>query len=241
MIRIGSVELGALPRVAVALSDRDVRDDAKRVAPLIDVFELRIDRFTRHEPEYVAQVTSVARGSGVPLLATVRSANEGGEAELSEAERLRLLQVVAPWVDALDIELSAPICGDVVALARQHSKPIIVSRHDFESTPAKDVLLNAVAAGQELGADIIKLATTVTAPADLATLLDVLRTSPGQLIVIGMGVDGLASRVFFPLLGSLLTWGFLNTVGAPGQLPIAQLVEELCRYAPAFARRHGRS
>ena len=241
MIRIGTVELGAIPRVAVALTDRDVRDDAKRVAALVDVFELRIDRFTRHEPEHVAQVISVARGSGVPLLATVRSAAEGGEAELTEGERLKLLQVVAPWVDALDIELSASIRDDVIALAHQHGKPVVVSLHDFEGTPAKDVLLKAIATGTKLGADIFKLATTVTSPADLTTLLDVLRVAPGQLIVIGMGVDGLASRVFFPLVGSLLTWGFLNTVGAPGQLPIAELVDELCRYAPEFARRHQRS
>ena len=108
-VRIGDVELGTMPRVAVALSDREVRDDAKRVAPLVDVFELRIDRFSRLEPEYVAQVTGVARGLGVPLLATVRSATEGGEASLSDDERLALLRVVTPWVDAVDIELRSAI------------------------------------------------------------------------------------------------------------------------------------
>lgn len=229
-----------MPRVAVALSDREVRDDAQRVAALVDVFELRIDRFTRREPEYVAQVTSVARATAVALLATVRSADEGGEAEMGDNERLQLLQVVAPWVDALDIELRAPICADVIALARRHGKPVVASLHDFAATPDKDTLLTAVQRGRDAGAAIVKLATTVTTPADLAVLLDVLRTAPVPLIVIGMGAAGLASRVFFPLFGSLLTWGFLNTVGAPGQLPVAELVEELCRYAPAFARRHGR-
>jgi hypothetical protein len=78
-------------------------------------------------------------------------------------------------------------------------------------------------------------------PADAERLLDVLRAHrDAHLIVIGMGVEGLLSRVFFPLFGSLLTWGFLNKVGAPGQLPVAELVDELCRYAPDFARRHGR-
>lgn len=241
MIRIGHLELGAIPRVAIALSDGEVRDDAKRVAALVDVFELRIDRFTRHEPDYVAQVTGVARGLGVPLLATVRSASEGGEVDLTDAARLALLRVITPWVDAVDIELRAPICHDVVALGHQQGKPVIVSMHDFASTPTKDELNATVASGRAAGADIVKLATTVRSHADLGVLLDVLREHPDQpLIIIGMGLEGLASRVFFPLFGSLLTWGFLNTVGAPGQLPVAQLVDELCRYAPDFARRHGR-
>jgi 3-dehydroquinate dehydratase-1 len=242
MLRIGDVELGRLPRVAVALSDREVRDDAKRVAPLVDVFELRIDRFSRLEPDYVAQVTSVARDLGVPLLATVRSATEGGAAALSDAERLALLRVVTPWVDAVDIELRSAICGDVVALARQHGKTTIVSLHDFDATPTRAVLDAAIATAHEVGGDIAKIATAVASPADLAILVDVLRApSQGSLIVIGMGTDGLASRVFFPLLGSLLTWGFLNTEGAPGQLQLTQLVDELCHYAPGFARRHGRA
>jgi 3-dehydroquinate dehydratase-1 len=242
MLQIGNVELGRIPRVAVALSDREVRDDAKRVASLVDVFELRIDRFSRLEPDYVAQVTGVARGLGVPLLATVRSASEGGEATLSDAERLALLRVVMPWVDAVDIELRASICREVVALACQHGKTTVVSMHDFGATPTRAILNEAIAAGREAGGAIVKIATTVASPRDLATLLDVLRTpaSPA-LIVIGMGIQGLASRVFFPLLGSLLTWGFLNTAGAPGQLPVSELVDELCRYAPDFARRHGRA
>lgn len=241
MVRIGHIELGAIPRVAVALSDTDVRDDAKRVAPLVDVFELRIDRFARHQPDYVAQVVGVARGLSVPLLATVRDPREGGEASLSDAERLALFRVITPWVDAVDIELDAAIRPDVVALCQQAGKPVVVSMHDFAATPPQEALISAVRAAKAAGADVVKLATTVATRADAERLLDVLRAHrDAHLIVIGMGVEGLLSRVFFPLFGSLLTWGFLNTVGAPGQLPVAELIDELCRYAPDFARRHGR-
>lgn len=58
--------------------------------------------------------------------------------------------------------------------------------------------------------------------------------------MIAMGAEGVVSRVFFPLFGSLLTWGFLSRAGAPRQLPVAELVDALCHYAPDFARRHGR-
>ena len=53
-----------------------------------------------------------------------------------------------------------------------------------------------------------------------------------------MGPHGVASRVFFPLFGSLLTYGFVGQAGAPGQLSLADLHAELCRYSPAFVAVH---
>jgi 3-dehydroquinate dehydratase-1 len=242
MLRFGSLELGTVPRVAVALSDTDVRDEAHKVRKLVDVFELRVDRFSRHEPSFVAEVTAVARGYGVPLLATVRAASEGGAAELSEADRLAILRAVVASVDAVDVELHAAIRGEVVDLCRRHDKPVIVSFHDFERTPSYDDLVGLIESGKAVGADVVKLAATAESRADLDRLLGLLRAHRDQnLILIAMGREGVASRVFFPLFGSLLTWGFLSREGAPGQLQLEDLIDELCRYAPDFARRHGRS
>lgn len=242
MLRFGRLELGTVPRVAVALSDADVRDEARKVRKLVDVFELRIDRFSRHEPPFVTEVTAVARGFNVPLLATVRAAAEGGASELSEAERLAILRAVVASVDAVDIELHATIRGEVVDLYHRHRKSVIVSFHDFERTPSYDELVSLVQSGKAAGADIVKLATTAQGRTDLDRLLGLLRAHRDQnLILIAMGREGVASRVFFPLFGSLLTWGFLDREGAPGQLPLRDLVDELCRYAPDFARRHQRT
>jgi 3-dehydroquinate dehydratase-1 len=241
MVRLGDLDLGVLPRVAVALSDAEIRHDARRVRQLTDVFELRIDRFSRHDPSFVAEVTGAARGYGIPLLATVRAHDEGGAVSLSDADRLAIFRAIAPRVDAVDIEQRAAIRGEVVDLCRRHDKPVIVSFHDFDGTPPYDELVQLIESGKAAGADVVKLATTATSRADVDRLLGLLRAHRDQhLILIAMGAEGLASRVFFPLFGSLLTWGFLKTQGAPGQLPVAELVDELCRYAPDFARRHGR-
>ena len=63
-----------------------------------------------------------------------------------------------------------------------------------------------------------------------------------QRIVIAMGAHGVASRVFFPLLGSLITYGYLHQAVAPGQLSLADLTAELRRYSPEYAgdRRRAR-
>jgi 3-dehydroquinate dehydratase-1 len=53
--------------------------------------------------------------------------------------------------------------------------------------------------------------------------------------VIAMGPIGAASRVFFPLLGSPVTYGHVGRCGAPGQLSIEELDTALRLYSPAFA------
>ncbi|OFV88491.1 MAG: type I 3-dehydroquinate dehydratase [Acidobacteria bacterium RBG_16_68_9] len=238
MLRIGHLELGRIPRVAVALSDVELRHDAAAAKPLADLFELRIDRFQDHDPSYVTDVAAQGRAHGVPLLATVRAADQGGAAALSDRQRLDVLESVISKVDGVDIELHATVRDQVVALCRQHRKPVIISHHDFTLTPPDQALAALIDAGKDAGADIVKIATAAQGADDCDRLLGLLRTHRSkQLIVIAMGTPGAMSRVFFPLVGSLLTWGFLHAPSAPGQLPLGELVEELRRYSPEFARQ----
>src|SRR3989304_4571205 len=49
-------------------------------------------------------------------------------------------------------------------------------------------------------------------------------------IVIGMGKKGVNSRVFFPLAGSLVTYGSIDRKTAPGQLPLKELKGLISRF-----------
>ena len=81
-----------------------------------------------------------------------------------------------------------------------------------------------------------------------AVLIDAQRAGPstgmptrheqGDLWLVAMGAHGVASRVFFPLFGSLISYGGVGAAGAPGQLPLAELYAELRRYSPEFAAAH---
>jgi 3-dehydroquinate dehydratase-1 len=238
-IRIGNLELGSVPRVAAVLDDAELRRDAAEARTYADLFELRIDMFQPPDRTHAEEICREARGAGVPLIATVRSCDEGGVARLDDGQRRVLFQAALPLVDAVDIELHAAIRDEVIGLGHAAGKPVIVSLHDFERTPPDDSLSRTIGTAKGYGADIVKIAATIGGTHDLERLLRLLLDQRDQrLILIGMGPGGAATRVLFPLLGSLVTYGFLHRPAAPGQLSLPDLVRELERYVPDFATRH---
>ena len=140
MLRLGTLPLGSIPRIVAPLSERDLRGPTDGVRRHADVAELRIDRFARHEPAHVAQLCRAARRLALPLIATVRAAEEGGDATLDDAQRTALFDAVWDLVDAVDIEGRARICRSVVDAAHRRGKLAIVSYHDFATTPSDSAL-----------------------------------------------------------------------------------------------------
>lgn len=237
MLKIGSVEVGTVPRIAVPLSDVQVRNDAAAARRCADIFELRIDTFENQSPEYAAQVCRDARAHGVPLIATVRTVGEGGKSKIADADRLAIFKAVAEHVDAMDIEFRAPVRHDIKILGRQHHKPVIFSYHNFERMPTDKDMLAVILTAKREGAEIVKMAAFAHNSADMDHMLGMLREHRAKnLVMIALGEHGKISRVVFPLCGSLLTFGFLHAPNAPGQVSIEELNAELCRYSPEFAR-----
>ena len=239
MITLGTLELGPLPRIAAPLSDADVTTHAELVRRCADIAELRIDQFRQHDPAYAVEICRKARDLGLPMLATVRAHDEGGALALTDAQRLALFEAVMPLVSGVDIELRAAICEPVLDLAHRQQKLAIVSHHDFAATPS-DADLAALFDGAALAeAEVVKIVTHAVDAGDTDRLLGFLRARRERgVIVIAMGAQGVASRVFFPLFGSLITYGFVAAAMAPGQLPLAELHAELRRFSPGFAAAH---
>ncbi len=238
-IRIGSLELGDVPRIAVPLTDDDPGGDMRAVARLADIVELRIDAFSSLDIEHVRGVVEAVRGASpeTPIIATVRAAEEGGQKELPDAERLALYGAVMPSVDAVDIELRASLRDQVIAAAHSAARLAIVSHHDFAATPGAAALDAIHDAARDAGADIVKVAAAPRHREDLLHLLEfTLRHRRQPLVTMAVGELGTISRVFFPLAGSRITFGFHRAASAPGQMPVAELRRELERYYPGFRR-----
>lgn len=226
MLAIGSCSLSDRPRIALAVQDQKTLEISD--IPCfneIDIIELRIDKFSQKDEDYIRK--EIQRYSIKPTIGTIRNRQEGGDWQGTEEERLNLFLKVIPWVDAIDIELSADdINHHVIEMAHQHHKMVIGSFHDFGGTPQERVLYAHIDKGRNLGTDMVKIATYCSSSEDLRilakTLLD---PNLPPLIVLGMGVYGMPSRVLFPALGSLLTYTFLDTPTAPGQLSLQQTLD----------------
>lgn len=232
-IRIGSLELGEFPRIAVPIDSHVPPERLAEAARMgMDVVELRIDRFSTVDPKSVVEI--VRRFSNYPSLATIRSKREGGLADLSDEDRLVLFEAVLPHVDAVDIEISsASIAPRLINLAHDQDKTVLGSFHDFESTPPPPQLRATIREGARLGVDVVKLATHCDSAGDLRNLARLLleeETTP--LIIVGMGSKAGLSRVFFPALGSLLTYSFLDAPVALGQLSLEETARLLKQFYP---------
>ncbi len=221
MIKVGNIWLGGRPRVAGVLVDTI---DTRRIRQLInagaDLVEIRIDTFKRREPRYILKSLEILKSHRLPVILTIRSKKEGGKYRIDDAERLELFTSLTPLASAIDIELSSRgIIKEVIDTARRYRKRVIISYHDFTGTPEYRSLVGIIKRARRKGGDIIKIATKVRDREEIKRLVRIL-IEHRYMIVIAMGRKGTPSRVFFPLLGSLITYGATTTATAPGHIPL---------------------
>ena len=236
--RLRAVLDGKPPAVAVSFQNaKDTTGDMladEAINAGVDIAELRIDRFPQHDPHTVLEY--IAGFHGIPTLATIRSAAEGGDWRESEQQRLKLFQEVIPSVDGVDVELSSHgIAAAVVQSAKAADRVAVVSYHNFVDTPEADTLQDLLDSAVSISADYVKISTMAKTLADIQTLAGLLlanRTTP--LIVIAMGATGTLSRIFFPALGSRMTFSSIGGAFAPGQMDYEETFHMLRKFYPEY-------
>ncbi len=242
-LRIGTVTLRPHEPVVIApFTDRTPERTLARAArDGLDLLEARVDLFRERNVEAVGERLERARRL-LPVLLTIRAAAEGGAWKAPEAERLELYSALLPLVDAVDVELAAPIRRGVVSAAKSAGRLVVLSHHDFERTPAAAALERVVERGVTAGADIVKIAAKMSSDADGARLAALFALHPEvPLVVIGMGEHGKKTRIFFPALGSRFTFASLDRSTAPGQLDLTETRRALSLFFPDYTRPKPRS
>ena len=182
----------------------------------LDVLEARLDAIVGLElPEKWP----------LPVIATARHPGEGGCGNLSLASRRQLLESAIPWASAVDIELrSAKTLAPVIAQAHQSGRTVILSHHDFKSTPSLAVLKKLAARAAAEGADVFKVATLLRDPKDLQRLIELQLGFPVlPVVAMGMGGAGRFSRLVLSGFGSPLCYGWLGKPQVSGQWPALRL------------------
>ena len=191
---------------------------------VLDFFEIRVDSFIGREDDLLRQLPRLR----LPLIVTVRHPQEGGAHPLSVAKRRDCYQRFLPHAAFVDIELrSAKSLADVIASAQGRKAGIILSYHNFQKTPSSNLLSSLATTARKAGADIFKVAATVSTPADVAALLAFQHRQKTPLSLMGMGKYGRVSRLLFAQAGSVLNYGFLGSAQVPGQWPAVLLKQRI--------------
>ncbi|MFN7953310.1 MAG: type I 3-dehydroquinate dehydratase [bacterium] len=233
-LRVGSLVLGAEPRIVAVVAAPDVAASARRAREQgAHLVEVRLDRDPDLTPERAVKSLRAARAAaGLPLVATIRLASELGEWRRSDDERLPIFAAAAAEAELVDVELAARGLRErVVALAAQHGHAAIVSHHDVRGTPSETTLAALAAeAVEDVGAAVFKVCPTAAGPLDVARLLSFVqafrdRHETAQIVGMALGPEGSISRIMGPVFGSCMTYGFVEgeAPAAPGQLPIRVL------------------
>ncbi len=139
-----------------------------------------------------------------------------------EVHRIRILATaLRSGADYVDIELEADpgYREEIIRAARAGDSDVIVSYHNFESTPEDGRLNEIVAACKAAGADVVKIACQVEGTGDVQSLLGLYRKAE-RMVVIGMGEKGLITRVAAPFMGAEFTFASPGSGKrtAPGQI-----------------------
>ncbi len=234
-MNIGEVELGKVPVVIGTISG--VINLPLEKVDKIDVLECRIDMFKSHEiADIVKVIQSIKHAYGKPLLATVRSMEEGGAIEIDDDKRYEIYKEVIPLVDAVDIELrSSDLLKRVLRVCKESGKLLIASYHNNDETPEEGQLEKLILDGKEIGADIVKIAVTANSKEDLSRLISfTIKNRDKGIITISQGSIGAISRIVNPILGSLMTYAYIDVPSAKGQLSAFDVVEYLRLFDLAY-------
>jgi 3-dehydroquinate dehydratase / shikimate dehydrogenase len=181
-----------------------------------DLVEMRLDSVS--DPD----VAGALAGRRRPIIVTCRPAWEGGRFKGSEDERRRILgDALTLGAEYVDIESRARF-DDLVS--RNNGRGIVLSHHDFTGAPAD--LPGLVRAMRSSGAEVVKVAVRTARLSDCVPLLELgaARGPDRNLVLIGMGEFGLATRILAARFGS--RWTYAGADRSIGQLSAEALLRD---------------
>lgn len=232
--------------IMVDTFERALADANQAKLASADIVELRIDGYfpgaesDDEDARRVKELQSLIAQCPLPVILTCRSAEEGGDYDGDEADRVSLLEKLCVNTDHppayLDFELASyqksanirqkiNLCVDHPKQQRDVRTRLILSMHDFDGRP-KDLMRRLADAWAEPAASVVKFAYRARSIRDNLEIFEILRDAPKPTIGLAMGEFGLMSRVLAPKFGGFLTFASLRdeAATAPGQPTISDLL-----------------
>lgn len=240
-VNIKGVSIGeGQPKICVPIMGRnhiEIVNQAEMIKNLpFDIVEWRADYFEEITDMFavknvLADISRILFNK--PILFTFRTSLEGGQKWIpSDQYRDVIFNAVASGlVDITDIEL---FLGDrfvehMINEVHKLGANVIVSNHDFDKTPSKEVIVERMKNMEYLGADIAKIAVMPKNKRDVIELLDATLDIEKKLriplVTMSMGRDGILSRISGEFFNSAITFGAGVSASAPGQISANDLYD----------------
>jgi 3-dehydroquinate dehydratase-1 len=209
---------GARPKICAAIVDGDLAS-VKRVEPLVDLFEVRIDLIGLGWREVAGRLHK-------PWIACNRRMEEGGKWRGGESDRIKeLLAALDLGAGIIDVELATPGIEKVVKEIKGRAE-CILSYHNTKETPPLKNMKKVLESEIRTGADICKVVTTARSFADNLDILQLITEfTKTKIVAFAMGSAGQISRVLCPLIGGYFTYASIGEgrESAEGQITVAEL------------------
>jgi len=199
--------------ICVAISEPDL-DKCLKTLDKVEMAEIRID-LTGFDTETVTKVFSYS-----PQTVTIATCRTGNNVSIQDQYN-KLAAAVRAGAHYIDIELEAEEDHRkaLIELAHSEERKVIVSYHNFDSTPQMQELFKIAEKCYQCGADVAKIVTTANSDADNAKVLS-LYNSNRPLVAFTMGCKGKISRIMAPFMGAAFTFASMDDgkETAPGQI-----------------------
>lgn len=240
-VKIRGVKIGAgLPKICVSICGADKRAIASAARAArdsgADMAEWRADFFRDCGDEKAsAEILKTVRNEigDMPLIYTLRTKGEGGEAALEFDEYAELCAEAAATglADVIDVEAlraGCPAEGLIEELYLLKAKTLL-SHHEFSRTPPENVMSAMLENMRDMRADMVKLAVMPRSAADVLALLSACERAAAEdgmppVTAISMGRLGAVSRICGGTFGSAMTFASLGgNASAPGQMDVSDV------------------
>ena len=191
-----------------------------------DIIEIWIDQL--RENLITSQIKKLVSSCSKPLLIVNKPKEEQGNWHGSESDRIKK---IIPWIHEKSayVDVNYRVKSTDLKKLRSACSPkssiqIILSYHNFESTPSLLTLQKIYNEAAKKEPDLIKIVTFAQTPEDNKTIYELLlkNNHPQKIKLIAhtMGTLGKISRIIAPLLGSQIVYLSSSNKAqtAPGQL-----------------------